>query len=131
MNAKTLNVIVKSNNCKVIGELEIENTANWKVIPNSHRITITELNKDTAVEFHIYPTSNSKESNIKVVFNTPQQKFSHSIKEIKYDHIPIQTLFPEAEAKLVRLDINKKLKRIGYIPVLENEVQELFESVGL
>jgi len=127
---KTLSVIVKSNNYKIIGELEIENTANWKIIPNSHRINITALNKDTTVEFQIYPTSNSIESNIKIVFNTPQQKFSHSIKEIKYDHIPIQTLFPEAEAKLVRLDINKKLKRIGYIPGAGDEVQSCLSQLG-
>lgn len=58
------------------------------------------------------------------------QTYTKGIKEIKYDHIPIQTLFPEAEVKLVKLDIVKKSKRIGYIPGAGDEVQACLSQLG-
>ena len=58
------------------------------------------------------------------------QTYTKGIKEIKYDHIPIQTLFPEAEVKLVRLDVVKKSKRIGYIPGAGDEVQGCLSQLG-
>ncbi len=56
--------------------------------------------------------------------------YSKGIKEIKYDHIPIQTLFPEAKVKLVKLDVVKKSKRIGYIPGAGDEVQACLSQLG-
>lgn len=58
------------------------------------------------------------------------EEYSKGIKEIKYDHIPIQTLFPEAEIKLIRLDVKRKLKRIGYIPGAGDEVQACLTQLG-
>lgn len=58
------------------------------------------------------------------------QTYTKGIKEIKYDHIPIQTLFPEAEVKLVKLDVVKKSKRIGYIPGAGDEVQACLSQLG-
>ncbi|MBP9185759.1 MAG: LmbE family protein, partial [Bacteroidia bacterium] len=57
-------------------------------------------------------------------------EYSKGIKEIKYGHIPIQTLFPEAEVKLVKLDLVKKSKRIGYIPGAGDEVQACLSQLG-
>ena len=56
--------------------------------------------------------------------------YTKGIKEIKYDHIPVQTLFPEAEVKLVKLDVVKKSKRIGYIPGAGDEVQACLSQLG-
>jgi hypothetical protein len=58
------------------------------------------------------------------------QTYTKGIKEIKYDHIPIQTLFPEAEVKLVKLEVVKKSKRIGYIPGAGDEVQACLSQLG-
>jgi hypothetical protein len=58
------------------------------------------------------------------------ETYTKSIREIKYDHIPIQTWFPEAEAKLLKLDIKKTAKRIGYIPGAGDEVQSCLAQLG-
>ncbi|NDC31778.1 MAG: LmbE family protein, partial [Bacteroidetes bacterium] len=74
--------------------------------------------------------SGVEKSIIKFIAEVDGIEYSQGIKEIKYDHIPIQTLFPEAEAKLVRLDVNKQLKRIGYIPGAGDEVQSCLSQLG-
>jgi hypothetical protein len=56
--------------------------------------------------------------------------YKDGIKEIAYDHIPTQTLFPSAQLKLVKLDAVRKSKKIGYIPGAGDEVAASLEQMG-
>ncbi len=56
--------------------------------------------------------------------------YAWSIKKLKYDHFPAQTLIVPAETKLIRLDVKKKLKRIGYIPGAGDEVAPCLTQLG-
>ncbi len=49
---------------------------------------------------------------------------------INYDHIPKQTLFPEAEAKLLRLNIDTEGQRIGSIMGSGDEVPKALRQLG-
>lgn len=53
-----------------------------------------------------------------------------SLKRLEYDHFPAQTLIFPAEAKLIRLDVKKNLKRIGYIPGAGDEVAPCLTQLG-
>lgn len=72
----------------------------------------------------------NKKSTLRVSALIDSGRYTKGIKEIKYDHIPVQTLFPEAEVKLVKLDVVKKSKRIGYIPGAGDEVQACLSQLG-
>jgi LmbE family N-acetylglucosaminyl deacetylase len=55
------------------------------------------------------------------------------IKEIKYDHMPTQTLFPKAEVKLVKVASVSHLKgrkKIAYIPGAGDEVAACLTQLG-
>jgi hypothetical protein len=56
--------------------------------------------------------------------------YSKGIKEIKYDHIPVQTWFPEAEAKLVKVAIKKTFNTVGYIQGAGDAVPASLEQMG-
>lgn len=56
--------------------------------------------------------------------------YQDGIKEIAYDHIPTQTLFPAAQLKLVKLDAVRKRKKIGYIPGAGDEVAASLTQMG-
>jgi len=49
---------------------------------------------------------------------------------IEYDHIPTQLLFPEAAAKIVKVDIRKKGERIGYIMGAGDNIPTSLEQIG-
>lgn len=82
----------------------------------------------------VFPDTKAKNKNAKSILRVSALidlgRYTKGIKEIKYDHIPVQTLFPEAEVKLVRLDLVKKSKRIGYIPGAGDEVQACLSQLG-
>lgn len=56
--------------------------------------------------------------------------YAWSSKRLEYDHFPAQTLIFPSEAKLIRLDVKRKLKRIGYIPGAGDEVQACLTQLG-
>ncbi len=56
--------------------------------------------------------------------------YTKGIKEIKYDHIPVQTWFPEAEAKLVKVDVKKTFNTVGYIQGAGDAVPASLEQMG-
>ncbi len=56
--------------------------------------------------------------------------YTKGIKEIKYDHIPVQTWFPEADAKLVKVDVKKTFNTVGYIQGAGDAVPASLEQMG-
>ena len=49
---------------------------------------------------------------------------------IDYDHIPRQTLFPRATSRLVRVDLSKRGKRIGYVMGPGDDVPTALGEIG-
>lgn len=76
------------------------------------------------------PQEGAVSHNLQVTATVDNVVYSKGIKEIKYDHIPVQTLFPETEVKLVMLDVKRRLKRIGYIPGAGDGVQTCLNQLG-
>lgn len=62
--------------------------------------------------------------------DTKDTKYDGYTKTIDYDHIPTITYFPKAKANLVKLDIKKSGKKIGYIIGAGDRVQQALEQMG-
>ena len=113
-----------------MGEVMLNIPDSWKCIPTSASYELRKKAEEKTFTFMVTPPSTQTEVTITASVSYGGQTYSKGIKEIKYDHIPIQTLFPEAEIKLIRLDVKKKLKRIGYIPGAGDEVAPCLTQLG-
>lgn len=92
----------------------------------------TQMNEDISkIEFYATTTSAKAKNDVTENLKFPEEYKSYvGIKEIKYDHIPVQTLFPKAEVKLVQLNAQQKKKKIGYIPGAGDEVAACLTQIG-
>ena len=86
---------------------------------NSPSVTSSEVEKRS-----------SEQSTINFTAEIDGQNYTKGIKEIKYDHIPVQTWFPEAEAKLVKVDVKKTFNTVGYIQGAGDAVPASLEQMG-
>ncbi|MCC6684578.1 MAG: PIG-L family deacetylase [Bacteroidia bacterium] len=106
----------------------------WNVEPAGSLVKFLKRGEEKTLKLKITPDSSLSQtflkSDVGFYSHRTQSDFSRSIKEIKYDHIPIQTLFPQAEIKLIKLDVKRKLKRIGYIPGAGDEVAPCLTQLG-
>jgi hypothetical protein len=139
--AKEVKVVAKAGRDSVEFDLRINVPDGWSVkyVANDATIkseTIAAKNKlkkkgeEKAFSFWVVPPANTAEGLFKASVTVDGVEYTKGIKEIKYDHIPVQTLFPEAEAKLIRLDVKKKLKHIGYIQGAGDEVVPCLTQLG-
>ncbi len=128
--AKVVNVTVRAGKDNTTGTLQLEVPSNWKIEPASIAFELLKKGEEKTIQFNITPPATASESVVTAVAQINGERYTKGIKEIKYDHIPVQTLFPEAEAKLVKLDVIKKSKRIGYIPGAGDEVQACLSQLG-
>jgi LmbE family N-acetylglucosaminyl deacetylase len=64
--------------------------------------------------------------------NTALPKVEEGIfhKTIQYDHIPAQTYFQEASIQVVKVDIKKQGKKVGYIDGAGDAIPEALEQLG-
>lgn len=128
--AKEVKVVIKAGKDSLLGEVMLNIPDGWKCIPTSASYELRKKAEEKTFTFMVTPPSTQTEVTITASVSYGGQTYSKGIKEIKYDHIPIQTLFPEAEIKLIRLDVKKKLKRIGYIPGAGDEVAPCLTQLG-
>jgi len=127
---KEIKVIVKAGRDSLKGNLKLDLPSNWKSEPSTIIFSFIKKEEEQTFIFSITPPNMNGEANLIAIAKIDGSNHSKSMREIKYDHIPVQTWFPEAEAKLIRLDIVKTRKRIGYIPGPGDEIQTCLEQVG-
>lgn len=129
-NFKEIRVKVKAGKDSLNAKVKLQIPAGWKLEPTEINVSLLKKNEEQTLSFKVTPPSNTSQGIAKAVVIVDGETYTKSIREIKYDHIPIQTWFPEAEAKLLKLDIEKTTKRIGYIPGAGDEVQNCLAQLG-
>ncbi len=102
----------------------------WRVEPEEQSVSMVAKGDEKIVSFKVYPPQNPEEGTIVVEAKVDGKTYSSGRKLISYDHIPIQTLFPEANSKLVRLNIEKEGTVIGYVQGAGDAVPQSLEAIG-
>ena len=129
--AKRLRINVRSNVASnIAGTLRLRLPEGWRVAPASVDVGLKEKGEESSVEFTITPPPAPSTATLAAVFESGGKQFTRGTLGIDYAHIPRQTLFPPAEAKLVRLDVQRRGTRVGYVMGAGDEVPEALRQVG-
>lgn len=129
-NEQKVTVGVRSGTNNIKGKLFLEAPKEWKVSPAFIDIEIKQKGDIQAYEFKIIPTVDDSEGIIKASVIVDGNKFDKELIEIKYDHIPKQTVLKKSQAKVVRLNIKKAGNFIGYIKGAGDLVPESLKQIG-
>jgi len=144
---KVIKVIVKAGKDNLKGKLKVKLPQGWFIMnearywqkikqnelltnETSTDFTLDQKGNEKLISFFIYAPKNTSETNLRIIAEIDGIEYTKGIKEIKYDHIPVQTWFPEAEAKLVKVDVKKTFNTVGYIQGAGDEVPASLEQMG-
>ena len=83
-----------------------------------------------AVAVKISPPANAGAANLTGRFFMGETSVQSGLKTIDYQHIPVQTLQPPANLRMVRNDVKIFGRRIGYIPGAGDEIPSALQSIG-
>ncbi|MGK7397890.1 MAG: PIG-L family deacetylase [Candidatus Cyclobacteriaceae bacterium M3_2C_046] len=128
--AKEVNVLVKAGKGNISGELRLEIPPGWQVKPEKVQFDLALKGEEKNFMFSLIPPEKSSSGELKAVTQLNGQTFSYSLVTIDYEHIPTQSWFPQAIAKVVKIDLKKKGDLIGYIPGAGDAIPENLEQIG-
>ncbi len=111
-------------------DISLNLPSDWRSEPVVQRVMLHDREEEKVVSFMVYPPGQPEVLTLHATAELEGRKYSRSIATINYDHIPIQTLFPEAVSKLVRLDIKKTGSAIGYIMGAGDAMPSSLEQIG-
>ena len=122
-----IGVIVESHKANESGKLSLALPEGWKSNPKQIDFSLEYAGQQKALNFEITPPKNSSEGEIIVLVDG---EAARSIERIDYDHIKPQTYFPKASAKVVKMDLKSKVKKIGYVIGSGDEVADNLSTLG-
>lgn len=127
---KKVDVKVIAGRGNVQGDVKLLAPEGWRIEPVSMSYQLEIKEEERIFSFTVYPPKSQSEGDLKAQVTLDGKEFDRSLIRIEYDHIPVQTLFPEATAKVVKIDLNKKGENIGYIHGAGDEIPASLEQVG-
>lgn len=126
---RTVRVTVRADRDQVTGQVKLEVPSGWSVKPASVPVSLAREGVEQAAEFTVVP---GREAGVaRAVFtDAAGRSWALGSQQIDHEHIPVQTLFPPAELKLVRADVGMRAQRIGYLAGSGDPIAEALQQLG-
>jgi LmbE family N-acetylglucosaminyl deacetylase len=128
--SKKVEIVLKNQQENSKGTLALQLPKGWTSQPASINFDLKKKYAEQIVSFTLTPPIEKAEGEMKLEVVVDGKKYNRSLTEIAYDHFPAQTLFPIASAKIVRVDMQRKGNKIGYIVGAGDEIPEALQQVG-
>jgi len=133
--ARTVHVALAANTAKASGELKLELPGGWKAEPAAQSFQIGAAGQAQEMAFRVTPPAAVQPGGIvataRAVATVGGRSIANGMHVISYPHFPLQTLFPPAEIKLVRADIQITSRRIGYVAGAGDEMPDALRQLGV
>lgn len=128
---RAIQVTVRANRDAAQGTVRLEAPTGWGIQPASQPFALAKAGEQATVAFQITPPAASSTAAVRAVatFDGGESALSQQI--IRYPHIPQQTVFSEASARLVRADVRVTSRRLGYVMGAGDEVPDALRQLGL
>lgn len=136
--SKKITLTLRAQKDSVSGNLIPNVIGAFRVTPSSIPVLLYKKEDEQKIILTLLPmpeTDNLVQSipallNVSVTGNKNIFTSGKSITEIKYDHIPYQTIFSTAEAHLIKIDLKKKGIKIGYIEGAGDAIPQCLQQIG-
>ncbi|MCS6807335.1 MAG: PIG-L family deacetylase [Bacteroidota bacterium] len=136
-SAREVRVIIQANAPALTGVVRLRLPSGWTASPNQLSFSLANKGDEMQASFRVnpppmpIPTYSSETLLAEAVIGTKASITTHhDMITIAYPHIPTQVVFPEARARLTRIDLRATVKSIGYIDGASDNIAEYLKQCG-
>jgi len=116
---------------KVAGRLKLQVSAGWRVEPAELPFALAQPGEQARFTVRITAPEQPQTGTLTALAEPGDGRPARSVLRIDHPHVPLQTLFPPARVKLVRLDLKLGgVRRIGYVAGAGDEIPALLRPLG-
>ncbi|SFG35577.1 PIG-L family deacetylase [Pontibacter chinhatensis] len=127
---KQVQVLVKAGKQNVKGDLQLEMPKGWRTEPASASFELAAKGAEQRINFMVYPPKKQQEAQLKAIATVDGKAYTKGLNEINYKHIPAQVTFPEANTKIVKLDLQKRGERVAYLMGAGDDIPASLQQIG-
>jgi LmbE family N-acetylglucosaminyl deacetylase len=128
---REVRVVVESSLDPVAARVRLALPEGWRAEPPVRAVAIAAQG-DTTLAFRVTPPAASAAAPVTVrcLVETDGATYDRRLVRIDHEHIPVQTLLPVAEAKLVRADVKHAGTQVGYVMGSGDAVPAALQQMG-
>jgi LmbE family N-acetylglucosaminyl deacetylase len=127
---KLVAVKIKAGKDGVQGDLQLELPKSWIVSPRLISFNLDKKGTEQTLYFNVTPPNFPEEAIAKSIAIVDNKRYDKDKTRIDYSHIPKQQVLKSAESKCIRLDLQTKGEKIGYIMGAGDEVPNALSQMG-
>lgn len=126
-----LNLRVRAHTADVRGMVMLRLDTGWQISGDSLAFDFAAPNAEQQFSIMLSPPVEPTEAMLTAsVLTEAGEMPAHALTTIAYPHIPLQTIFPKTEARLVKLQISTMGQQVGYLPGAGDAIPDALEAVG-
>lgn len=138
-STKRVRLSLRSFAANQSGTLRLRLPVGWQATPVEISIELATKGAERVAEFEVKRTNTTARAGTlgvefadKTVGATPRAnvRTERGLARIAYEHIPVQTLFPVAEAQLIHVEMQTRRARIGYVMGAGDEIPQALRQIG-
>jgi hypothetical protein len=112
------------------GTLRLEVPAGWLVLPASRDFHLAGRDDSATLTFKVQPPAEAASGVMRAVATANGRDFTRGLVRVSYPHIPMQLDLPKAEARIVRVPVERKGDRIGYLQGAGDQIPSGLRQIG-
>ena len=129
--ARDLHLRVLAGARQAAGRLRLRVPEGWKAEPSERAFALSKAGAEQDLVFRLTPPAAPTSGELRVDVDTGAGFApARGLVKVDHPHIPLQTLLPEAKARLERLALKHNGRRIGYVMGAGDEVPQALRRVG-
>ncbi len=129
-SSETVSVIVRAGKDNISGSISLQHPNGWKVEPMQQAFQLDRNGETKTFNFTVTPPFGQSEGYLKTVINSEGKIYDKELVTINYEHIPYQSVLLPSEAKVAKIEIQKKGENIGYINGAGDAIPESLKQIG-
>lgn len=127
---RALRVTVQSADVPVSGAVSLTLPSGWTSSPERVPVRLRAGEADTTVTFTVTPGAGPAAAAVGATIELESGRHGARLVRLDYPHVPVQTLLPPAEARLVRTDLRIAGRAAGYVMGSGDQGAEALEEMG-
>ena len=125
----TRDVTVTVRGAPAEGTVALSLPESWSVEPTEIALVDSSSTPQT-VTFSVTPPASSEVITVTAEARVGGRTFSSSVATIDYPHIPVQSVLRSAQARLVRVEMERRGEQVGYVEGAGDAVPQALRQIG-
>jgi LmbE family N-acetylglucosaminyl deacetylase len=128
---KVIRALVRAHEPKTSATVRLAAPPGWRVEPQGIPVTFEARDEERTLRFAVTPPEAQGTGElVALVRSAAGEEPARSLVEVDHRHIPPQILLPPAAARLVRVDVARPVKRVGYVMGSGDEIPAILRQLG-